>query len=113
VCETPGGTAHIFCAASTANKSPAASQSVQSHAVTTIGSQGAIATFNGDLNDGLQLQRHLAETGVPITFITATDDETVRGKALARGAAGYLKKPLNSALLMRAVQMALGLPDPP
>ena len=60
--------------------------------------------------DGLQLQRYLAPTGVPIIFCTATDDEAIRKKALARGAAGYLIKPLNSETLLTAVQLALGRP---
>jgi len=60
--------------------------------------------------DGLELQRRLAPTGVPIIFCTATDDEAIRKKALARGAAGYLMKPLNSETLLTAVQLALGRP---
>jgi CheY-like chemotaxis protein len=43
--------------------------------------------------DGLELQRRLAPTGVPIIFIAAHDDPAVREKALASGAAGYLNKP--------------------
>ncbi|WP_392395494.1 response regulator [Paraburkholderia caledonica] len=39
---------------------------------------------------GLELQRHLASTGVPIIFVTANDDEAVRAEALARGATGFL-----------------------
>jgi FixJ family two-component response regulator len=63
--------------------------------------------------DGLELQRHLAPTGVPIIFHTATDDETVRKKALARGAAGYLIKPSDSAKLLTTVHLALGRPAEP
>jgi FixJ family two-component response regulator len=59
--------------------------------------------------DGLELQRRLAPTGVPIIFITGHDDPAVREKALARGAAGYLKKPFNAAALIRAVEKALEL----
>jgi FixJ family two-component response regulator len=62
---------------------------------------------------GLELQRQLAPTGVPIIFIAATLDEAVRGKALARGAAEYLKKPVDSALLISTVRMALVLPHVP
>ncbi|MFM0192438.1 response regulator [Paraburkholderia strydomiana] len=61
--------------------------------------------------DGLELQRRLVPTGVPIIFVTATDDDAVRGKALARGAIGYLHKPFDSDLLMRTVWIALGLPQ--
>jgi FixJ family two-component response regulator len=59
--------------------------------------------------DGLELQRRLAQTGVPIIFLTANDDPAVRRKALAQGAAAYLTKPLNGAVLIRAVEMALEL----
>jgi FixJ family two-component response regulator len=60
--------------------------------------------------DGLELLCRLAPTGVPIIFMTGHDDPGVRQKALARGAAGYLKKPLDGAALIRAVEQALELP---
>ncbi|TCF96403.1 response regulator [Paraburkholderia strydomiana] len=63
--------------------------------------------------DGLELQRQLALTGVPVIFITATLDDAVRVKALAQGAAGYLEKPLDSALLIWTVRMALVPPHSP
>lgn len=69
-----------------------------------------IADFQMPGMDGLELQRHLAPTGVPIIFCTATDDEGVRKKALARGAAGYLMKPLDAEKLLTVVQLALGRP---
>jgi FixJ family two-component response regulator len=59
--------------------------------------------------DGLELQRRLAPTGVPIILMTGHDDPAVRKKAFARGAAGYLKKPLDGAALIRAVEKALEL----
>jgi FixJ family two-component response regulator len=58
--------------------------------------------------NGLELQRRLAPTGVPVIFITAHDDPAVREKALASGAAGYLRKPFNDAILVKAVEIALG-----
>jgi CheY-like chemotaxis protein len=36
--------------------------------------------------DGLELQRRLAPTGVPIIFMTGHDDPAVRKMAFARGA---------------------------
>jgi FixJ family two-component response regulator len=63
--------------------------------------------------DGLELQRRLAPTGVPIIFMTGHDDPAVRKKAFARGAAGYLKKPLDGDALIRAVKKALQLPVVP
>jgi FixJ family two-component response regulator len=58
--------------------------------------------------DGLELQRRLAPTGVPIIFIAAHDDPAVREKALASGAAGYLKKPFNGTILIKIIKIALG-----
>jgi FixJ family two-component response regulator len=63
--------------------------------------------------DGLELQRRLAPTGVPIIFMTGHDDPAVRKMAFARGAAGYLKKPFDNAALIRAVEKALELPELP
>ncbi|MFM0176750.1 response regulator [Paraburkholderia sediminicola] len=60
--------------------------------------------------DGLELQRRVGPTGVPIVFMTVHDDPAVREKAVKRGAAGYLKKPLDDAALIRAVEKALELP---
>ncbi|MFM0250675.1 response regulator [Paraburkholderia sediminicola] len=58
--------------------------------------------------NGLELQRRLAPTGVPLIFITAHDDPAIREKALASGAVGYLRKPFNDAILVKAVEIALG-----
>jgi FixJ family two-component response regulator len=59
---------------------------------------------------GLDLQRRLADSHprLPVIFITAhgSDDE-VRARALARGAAGYLLKPLEEDAVLAAVQTAL------
>jgi FixJ family two-component response regulator len=57
--------------------------------------------------NGLEVQRQLAKTGVPIIMITAYDDLAVRQAALASGAAAYLRKPFNSAILFKAVEMAI------
>ncbi len=62
--------------------------------------------------NGLDLQRRLADSHpqLPVIFITAhgSDDE-VRARALARGAVGYLLKPLEEEALLAAVQSALGV----
>jgi FixJ family two-component response regulator len=68
-----------------------------------------LADFQMSGIDGLELQRRVAPTGVPIIFVTANDDPAVREKALAQGAAAYLAKPLNGAVLLRAVELALAL----
>ncbi|MFC0696824.1 response regulator [Paraburkholderia humisilvae] len=44
---------------------------------------------------------------MPIIFITGHDDPRIREKALALGAAAYLQKPFNNALLICAVEVAL------
>jgi len=51
---------------------------------------------------GLDVQERLVERGVavPILFITAFDDEEVRRRALARGAAGFISKPFERQALL-------------
>ncbi|KVZ78705.1 histidine kinase [Burkholderia ubonensis] len=63
--------------------------------------------------NGLEVQRHLARSGMPVILITAYDDDAVREQGLASGAAGYLRKPFNDALLIKTVQAALGISLPP
>jgi FixJ family two-component response regulator len=58
--------------------------------------------------DGLELQRRLAPTRMPVIFITAHDDPAVREKGLASGAVGFLRKPFDAAELIEAVKMASG-----
>jgi FixJ family two-component response regulator len=59
---------------------------------------------------GLDLQAELAKSGVncPIVFITAFDAERPRRQALEAGAAGFLRKPLDSEHLLEAIEAALG-----
>jgi DNA-binding response OmpR family regulator len=45
--------------------------------------------------------------GLPIIMITAHDELSVRQAALASGAAAYLRKPFNAAILIKAVEMAI------
>jgi len=58
--------------------------------------------------NGLEVQRYLAASSVPVIFTTACNDLAVRETALASGAAGYLRKPFNDAILIKALEMALG-----
>jgi FixJ family two-component response regulator len=58
--------------------------------------------------NGLEVQRQLAPTGLPVIMITAYDELSARQTALAAGAAAYLRKPLNGAILIKAVEMAIG-----
>jgi FixJ family two-component response regulator len=63
--------------------------------------------------DGLDLQRRLASSGIPVIVITAYDDVAVRRQVLAAGALRYLQKPLNDSVLIRSVQDALGIAPTP
>ncbi len=63
--------------------------------------------------NGLEVQRRLAGTGIPVIAITAHDDVAVRGEALAAGAVGYLRKPFNDLVLIRTVQTAMGITPTP
>ena len=60
---------------------------------------------------GLDLQQELARRReqIPIIFITATRDESVRPHVLAQGAVECLFKPFSEAALLRAVNAALGV----
>jgi FixJ family two-component response regulator len=58
--------------------------------------------------NGLELQRHLADTHpIPIIFITARNGET-REQALRAGAIGFLTKPFSDEALIDALGFALG-----
>jgi len=63
--------------------------------------------------NGLEVQRRLAGTGMPVIFITAHDDIGVREQALSAGAAAYLRKPFNDDLFVRTVRSALVLGPKP
>jgi FixJ family two-component response regulator len=58
---------------------------------------------------GPELQKELDLRGmkIPIVFITASRDETVRSKLLSRGAAECLYKPFSDTALLAALRAAL------
>ena len=60
---------------------------------------------------GFDLQQELKVRGqsIPIIFITAQKDDTVRTRALDRGAVGFLPKPFSDTALLSALNTALGL----
>ena len=60
---------------------------------------------------GLELQQELKIRGhnIPIVFITAQKDETVRKRALEGGAVGFLLKPFSDTALLKVLNSALGL----
>lgn len=58
--------------------------------------------------NGLELQRHLADTHpIPIIFITARNGDT-REQALRAGAISFLTKPFSDEALIGALDSALG-----
>ena len=60
--------------------------------------------------DGVQLQRHLRAQGsrLPIIFITAFPDESIRARALEGGAVCFLAKPFDATTLIKCLDDALG-----
>ena len=56
---------------------------------------------------GLELQKHLADTGVaiPIVFITAHEDNQAHAKAMAAGAVAFLQKPFEDFTLLDAIYL--------
>ncbi|MDW3684296.1 response regulator [Cupriavidus sp. CV2] len=60
--------------------------------------------------NGLEVQRRLAGSGIPVIFITAHDETGVRDRALAAGAAAYLRKPFDDEILIRVVRAAIHPP---
>lgn len=63
--------------------------------------------------NGLETQRRLGGSGMPVILITAYDDVGVRAQALASGAVAYLRKPFNDSILIKTVQTALGMAPAP
>jgi FixJ family two-component response regulator len=59
--------------------------------------------------DGLELQRRLTNQGIltPIVFLTGRGDIPMGVRAIKAGATDFLTKPVDSALLIRAVRNAL------
>jgi FixJ family two-component response regulator len=60
-----------------------------------------------DLQQELERRRQT----IPIVFITANGDRSVRPRMLARGAVDCLIKPFSEAALLNAVTAALQPPD--
>ena len=58
---------------------------------------------------GVELQADLANRGfrIPTIFMTAFPDESVRRRAMAAGAVGFLHKPFNGKALIQFIQDAI------
>ena len=59
---------------------------------------------------GTELQEELLRRryAIPIVFVTATDDRTVRPRVIAQGAVDCLFKPFSETALLDAINAALG-----
>ena len=58
---------------------------------------------------GIELQKRLDDAGsrVPIIFVTAHGDASLRELVMKAGAAGFLNKPVRSEALLKAIHAAL------
>jgi len=58
---------------------------------------------------GLDLQDHLRDGGsmLPIVFMTAHADPSIKARALANGAADFLQKPFTDEALLEAIEAAM------
>ncbi len=56
---------------------------------------------------GVEVQARMAGSGIPIIFVTAYDDVTVREAALSAGAVAFLRKPFHDEILIQAIRSAL------
>jgi FixJ family two-component response regulator len=62
---------------------------------------------------GLELQEALnaRASKIPMIFVTAFADESVRRQALAGGAVGFLEKPFDGATISACIERAIGQPS--
>ncbi len=58
---------------------------------------------------GPELHQELTRRGekIPVIFITAQKDETIRARVLEQGASGFLIKPFSDVALLAAIKTAL------
>jgi FixJ family two-component response regulator len=58
---------------------------------------------------GIELQKELADGNslIPIIFVTAHGDESLRDLVMKSGAAGFLNKPVRSDALLREIRSAV------
>ena len=58
---------------------------------------------------GARLLQHITQgrRHMPVIIVTGMDEENVRGRMLAAGAANYLLKPIDEAILLAAIRTAV------
>jgi FixJ family two-component response regulator len=68
-----------------------------------------IADVNMPAMTGIELYRHLIETGhpIPTILVTAYPDDEDCARAVKEGIIGYLRKPVDDELLKRCLRAAL------
>jgi FixJ family two-component response regulator len=66
------------------------------------------------LMNGLELHRHLMQSGraIPTILITAYPDDNIRDQALSQGVVCYLQKPVDEDGLRRCIRAALDRAKP-
>jgi FixJ family two-component response regulator len=59
---------------------------------------------------GVEMHRQLLDTGnqIPVIFVTAHGDASLRDLVMKAGASGFLNKPVRSDVLLREINAALG-----
>lgn len=59
--------------------------------------------------DGIELQRRLRARGsaMPVIYVTSSDEEVLRARALQGGAAGWFTKPVDDAQLLGTLRAVL------
>ena len=74
-----------------------------------------IADIHMPVMTGLELHRHIIDTGhaIPTILVTAFPNDVDRARALNDGAVCYLHKPVDEEHLTRCVCAALSSRDPP
>ena len=74
-----------------------------------------IADVNMPAMTGIELHRHLIESGraIPTILVTAYPNDGVRSRALNDGVVGYLRKPIDETHLMECLRVALQSGEPP
>lgn len=62
---------------------------------------------------GIELQRRLADvrSEVPVIFVTAHGDHSLRDSLMKAGAVGFLSKPVRSDALLKSIRAAIAGPD--
>ena len=68
-----------------------------------------IADVNMPAMTGIELHRHLIESGraIPTILVTAYPDDDARARALKEGITGYLRKPVDEERLKYCLRAAL------